>query len=68
MMGVPSVSTLASGPRMAVATTLTAESWSPPKIERVASGSSTLRTIWVSLIPIPRAASTASGETPRTPT
>ncbi len=52
---------------VAVAMTLTADVRTPPKSSGSASGSSTLRTIWKPVIPWPRAASTISGSTWRTP-
>jgi hypothetical protein len=68
MIGSPSVSTPTSGAMVAVARTLTVEIRIPPKISGSASGSSTERTICVPDMPIPRAASTASRLTWRTPT
>ena len=68
MIGSPSVCTLASGAIVAVATTFTAEVRRPPKIAGRASGSSILRTISMPVMPCPRAASTVSRSTWRTPT
>ena len=63
MIGSPSVFTPASGAIVAVATTFTIEILMPPKMSGSASGSSTLRTISGSVMPIPRAESTVSGST-----
>ena len=68
MMGSPSVTTPASGAIVAVATTFTADVRIPPKTRPSESGSSTRRRICGPVMPIPRAASTASGSTSRTPT
>ena len=68
MIGSPSVSTPTSGAIVAVAMTLTVDVRMPPKISGSASGSSTERTICAPDIPMPRAASTASRLTCRTPT
>ena len=68
MIGLPSVTTPASGAIVAVAITLTAEVRMPPKMIGSASGSSTLRTICAPVMPTPRAASTVSGSTCVTPT
>ena len=67
MIGSPSVTTPASGAMVAVATTFTAEMRIPPKISGSASGSSTRRTTWAPVIPMPRAESTVSRSTWRTP-
>ena len=67
MIGSPSVTTPAAGPSVAVAMTFTVEVFTPPKTSGRASGSSTRRRICAPVRPIPRAASTASGSTPRTP-
>ena len=68
MMKSPSVSTPASGAIVAVATMLIAAVRMPAMIVGTASGSSTLRMISSSVIPMPRAASTASRSTWRMPT
>ena len=67
MIGSPSVTTPASGAIVAVAITFTAEMRIPPKISGSASGSSTRRTICAPVIPMPRAESTVSRSTWRTP-
>ena len=63
MMKSPSVTTPASGAIVAVATMLTAAVRTPLMIVGTASGSSTLRITSSSVIPTPRAASTAPGST-----
>ena len=69
MIGRPSVSTLASGAIVAVATTHTSEMRSPAKIVGSASGSSTLRMICGLGQPDRRAPRRrVSRSTPRTPT
>ena len=68
MIGSPSVTTPASGAIVAVATTLTADVRMPPKIVGSASGSSTLANDLDLGHALPRAASTISRSTWRTPT
>ena len=68
MIGRPSVSTLASGAIVAVAITETSEMRMPAMIVGRAIGSSTWSATWRPVSPLPRAASTVSGSTPRMPT
>ena len=62
------MSTLASGAIVAVAITDTSEIRIPPMIVGSAIGISTRRTICAPVRPLPLAASTVSGSTPRMPT
>ena len=68
MIGRPSVSTLASGAIVAVAITDTSEMRMPAMIVGSAIGSSTWSATWRPVSPLPLAASTVSGSTPRMPT
>ena len=68
MIGTPSVSTPTYGPNVAVASTLTTEVRMPPKTSGRARGSWTRSASWRSESPMPRAASTTSRSTWRTPT
>ena len=68
LIGSPSVTTPASGAIVAVAITLTTDVRMPPNSSGRASGSSIRRTLCSPVMPMPRAASTTSRSTWRTPT
>ena len=67
-MKSPSVTTPASGAIVAVATIAIVAPRMPVKMLGIASGTSTLRTISNSVMPMPRAASTVARSTWRMPT